>query len=93
LNEAAARFQRETAGFQLQLDSARIENVQLKHVLDEKKQWIEVLEEKSRSYHDMHLQANTVPKSPGERESIGFSLLSIEVTYFFNLTINCSRKF
>lgn len=79
LNEAAARFQRETAGFQLQLDSARIENAQLKHVLDEKKQWIDVLEEKSRSLNDMHSRANMVPKSPGERESIGFSLLSIEV--------------
>ena len=61
------------------MDSARIENVQLKHVLEEKKQWIDVLEEKNRTCHEMHTRVNMIPKSPGERESIGFSLLSIEV--------------
>lgn len=78
LNETVARFERESAEYQLLLDSIRTENAELKHSLDEKAQWIDVLEEKSRTCSEMHARLNA-PRSPCERESIGYSLLSIEV--------------
>ncbi|XP_057368949.2 early endosome antigen 1-like isoform X3 [Daphnia carinata] len=77
LNETVARFERESAEYQLLLDSIRTENAELKHSLEEKAQWIDVLEEKSRTCSEMHARLNA-PRSPCERESIGYSLLSIE---------------
>ncbi|XP_032783508.2 early endosome antigen 1 isoform X3 [Daphnia magna] len=77
LNETVARFERESAEYQLLLDSIRTENAELKHSLEEKVQWIDVLEEKSRTCSEMHARLNA-PGSPCERESIGYSLLSIE---------------
>ena len=78
LNDTVARFERESAEYQLLLDSIRTENAELKHSLEEKAQWIDVLEEKSRTCSEMHTRLNA-PRSPCERESIGYSLLSIEV--------------
>lgn len=78
LNETVARFERESAQYQLLLDSIRTENVELKHALEEKAQWIDVLEEKSRSCSELHARFSA-PRSPCERESIGYSLLSMEV--------------
>nr|CAH0104580.1 unnamed protein product [Daphnia galeata] len=77
LNDTVARFERESAEYQLLLDSIRTENAELKHSLEEKSQWIDVLEEKSRTCSEMHTRLNA-PRSPCERESIGYSLLSIE---------------
>lgn len=81
LNEAVAKFDRESAEMQLLLDSIRTENVEIKHSLDEKMQWIEVLEEKNQMCSETHARS-FVPKSPCERDSIGFSLLSIEVFFY-----------
>lgn len=78
LSEAIAKFDRESADMQLLLDSIRTENVEIKHALDEKMQWIEVLEERKQTCSEMHVRS-FAPKSPSERDSIGFSLLSIEV--------------
>ncbi|XP_046458153.1 COP1-interactive protein 1-like isoform X4 [Daphnia pulex] len=77
LNDSVARFEKESAEYQLLLDSIRTENAELKHSLEEKAQWIDVLEEKSRTCSEMHARLNA-PRSPCERESIGYSLLSIE---------------
>lgn len=78
LKDTVAWFERESAEYQLLLDSIRTENAELKHSLEEKAQWIDVLEEKSRTCSEMHTRLNA-PRSPCERESIGYSLLSIEV--------------
>lgn len=86
LNETVVRFERESAEYQLLLDSIRTENVELKHALEEKTQWIDVLEEKNRSCSELHTRFNA-PRSPCERESIGFSLLSMEVSF------SCLQKF
>ena len=86
LNDTVARFERESAEYQLLLDSIRTENVELKHALEEKAQWIDVLEEKSRTCSELHARLNA-PRSPCERESIGFSLLSMEVFKIIFLSV------
>ena len=111
LNEEVARLQRETADLQLQLDTVQTENMELKHLLVEKKQWIEVLEDQSRNcatehnatnhhhhHHHLHrlqsgsprfssgiLSPNKNNESIGPAESIGFTLLSLEVRPLFKL--------
>jgi hypothetical protein len=54
LKDTVAWFERESAEYQLLLDSIRTENAELKHSLEEKAQWIDVLEEKSRTCSEMH---------------------------------------
>lgn len=78
LNESTARFQRDMADVRLLLESVQMENVDLKRLLEEKKQWIDVLQEEKNSCDCQ----SRVPEAPStERESIGFSLLSIEVVF------------
>lgn len=89
-----ARFERESAELQLILDSIRTENVELKHTLEEKSQWIDVLEERTRACTEMHVRSNA-PKSPCENESIGYSLLSLEVifqTLSWSLYLNSMKQ-
>jgi hypothetical protein len=76
-----ARFEKESAEYQLLLDTSRTENAELKQSLEEKALWIDVLEEKSRTCSEMHARLNA-PRFPCENESIGYSLLSIEVLFF-----------
>ena len=81
MNGATTRFERESSDLQLLLDSIRTENMELKHTVEEKTHWIEVLEERSRTQSEMYGRPRT-PGSPDEKESIGFSLLSMEVCLF-----------
>ncbi len=92
MNDALARFERESAEFQLLLDSIRTENVELKHTLEEKSQWIDVLEERTRACTEMHVRSNA-PKSPSENESIGYSLLSLEVMFQKKVVLVILSKF
>lgn len=76
-----ARFEKESAEYQLLLDSSRTENAELKQLLEEKALWIDDLEEKSRTFSEMHARLNA-HRIPCENESIGYnSLLSIEVFF------------
>jgi hypothetical protein len=77
-----ARFEKGSSEYQLLLDSSRTENAELKQLLEEKALWIDDLEEKSRTFSEMHARLNA-PRFPCENESIGYnSLLSIEVLFF-----------
>lgn len=78
MNDAFVKFERESVDFQNLLDSIRRENADLKHKVVEQAQWIDLLEERKASSSDMPVRFYP-PGSPCERESIGFSLLAIEV--------------
>lgn len=81
MKDAVARFEQESGELRRMLDSTRTDNTELKHALEEKAKWIDVLEERNRASSEqcVHFEA---PRSPCEKESIGFSLLSIEVPVF-----------
>ena len=81
VNQVTARCQRDMADVQLLLDSAQTEIMDLKQLLEEKKRWMEVLEDKCRHCSEQHSSEIGARSPKAQQESIGFTLLQLEVGF------------